>query len=130
MTFTDTEKELIVFAIKQAEIGKIDYDALKTHIGIPTANAARVRWSRFQKKIRESAGTGLNVEGGNAASSDVKVKGRVKKIKTEETTSIKRKMAARDLPEDNKSDDGETPSKKHNVGYLKQEIDEDEDYSP
>jgi hypothetical protein len=44
VTCTDGDEALIVAVIKQIKVGKIDYELLKTELGAPTKNAARVRW--------------------------------------------------------------------------------------
>jgi len=51
-----TETETLLLAVlSQLPTQKLRYDLLATSIGSPTPAAARMRWQRFQKKLRDSA---------------------------------------------------------------------------
>lgn len=57
-SFSPADQELCLTALKQIEVGKIDYELVRTELGLPTKKAASMRWSRFNAKLKK---------GGNAS---------------------------------------------------------------
>lgn len=49
-------RAVLVQIIENNSEGKIDRAKLQQRLDVPTANAARVRWNRFKKKLMEEDG--------------------------------------------------------------------------
>ncbi|TVY47406.1 hypothetical protein LOCC1_G001812 [Lachnellula occidentalis] len=52
-TFSAADQALCLGVLKQMEVGKIDYDILRTDLNLPTKGSAQVRWSRFNSKLKK-----------------------------------------------------------------------------
>lgn len=69
----DNDTFLIAAVLEQLNVTKLDYALLATAIGSPTANAARVKWARFKKKLDAKNGgspgkpTGVTKSAGKSA---------------------------------------------------------------
>ncbi|CZR59812.1 uncharacterized protein PAC_09706 [Phialocephala subalpina] len=53
VTFSAADQALCLGVLKQIEVGKVDYELLRIELGLPTKNAAQVRWSRFNSKLKK-----------------------------------------------------------------------------
>jgi hypothetical protein len=52
VTFSAAEQALCIAVLKQIEVGKVNYELLRKELGLATTNAAQVRWSRFNTKLK------------------------------------------------------------------------------
>jgi hypothetical protein len=56
VNFTDTDMALIVAIFNQVGIGQIDRTQLQHDLGLPTANSAGMRLTRFKQKLAAAKG--------------------------------------------------------------------------
>ncbi|KUJ06383.1 uncharacterized protein LY89DRAFT_692508 [Mollisia scopiformis] len=56
ITFSPADQALCLAVLKQVEVGKVNYELLRVELGLPSKNAAQVRWSRFNTKLKAGAG--------------------------------------------------------------------------
>lgn len=54
VTFSAADQALCLSVLKQIEVGKINYDLLRADLGLPSKNAALVRWFRFNARLKKS----------------------------------------------------------------------------
>jgi hypothetical protein len=109
ITFSATDIDLILAVLKQIEVGKVDYGILQKELNLVSKNAAQIRWSRFNSKLKKyRAGAGMaNTEGDEG--------GHAKGTSVNETLAKKRKMEIDD------QEDG---------GFMKAEIKDEWEEKP
>lgn len=68
VTYNDADLTLMLAVLNQIAVGKLDFGVLQQKLGVPTKNAAQMRWSRFQAKLKNATGASRsNVAGPSAA---------------------------------------------------------------
>ena len=60
VTFSAADQALCLGVPKQIEVGKVDYDILRTELDLPTKGAAQVRWSRFNSKLKKGVASSFS----------------------------------------------------------------------
>lgn len=90
-TFTPADQALCLGVLKQLQVGRggVDYEKLRVELGLGTKNAAQVRWSRFNSKIRNDAPGSLS--GKTASDTPSTPSGKTDKTKCQNTSSAKKR---------------------------------------
>jgi hypothetical protein len=105
VTFTAADQAMCLAVVKQLQVGgkSIDYELLRTELGLPSKGAASTRWSRFNTKLKESSGE----TGETADTAPSTPTGKATKAKGQKSSVKKRK-----IDEDQAGDQAlETPTK-------------------
>jgi hypothetical protein len=106
VTFTAADQALCLAVLKQIKVaGKsIDYELLRIELNLPSRGAASTRWSRFNTKLKESAGE----TGETADTASSTPTGKAGKAKGRNSSAKKRKIDEEDQAGDQAL---ETPTK-------------------
>lgn len=101
ITFSAADQALCLAVLKQVQVGNVDYELLRAELNLPSKNAAQIRWSRFNTKLR--GGVPASKSTGARRGRPSTTTGKVTKGKTKgKPKSKKRKM---DFSDDDEEDE-------------------------